>query len=149
VTAANCSSDSRPSRATGSDRRQRLERASGLEGLALDLRRHPHRPGHRGVQRAACVEDPDDRQLLGARLPLDPDQLGPPRPQPRRVPAPQLVELVELVAVVKVDRHETIQSWGYDTYPSDSDDRRTAAASVVRSPSCVPGGVCATRASPR
>jgi len=62
------------------------------------------------------LEDPHDRELLDPRLALHTDQLVAPRHQPIRRPAPQLVEMIGDV------EHAPIKPWGYDTYPTGSDE---------------------------
>ena len=63
------------------------------------------------VQRAPLIQYPRHRQLLHPQPALLTHQLGSPRHQPRRLPTPQLIEVLANV------EHAPIQTRGCDSYP--------------------------------
>ena len=71
--------------------------ASGLDGLAPRPHRHPIASRHRVVDGAALVEHRGHRELLDPQPALLGHQLGPPRLEPLRRMAAQLVQPVTVI----------------------------------------------------
>ena len=116
VTALNCSALSAPSYAAaasaGSDSSARAV-SNVSQAVRVDT---PSRAASVVVDLTALVEHSQHREILGVQPALLAQQLLVPGAQPLRRPAPQLVEVIDYV------EHAPIKPWGYDTYPTGSDE---------------------------